>query len=242
MPLRLSTSIFATILVAAGLLLSASAASQPSAADAAIAVPKPLPPPDTGESPSLKGIVPLARKELRKRVSERRGNNVPRYRNGKGKVAPYSIRDQWCVAFGTWIWNRAGFFDYLETDLIWKSRDGTDVAIQVTDLSNWAKKTAHWSARAKPGYLVAYDFSHIGVVERVNRDGRAVKAIEGNKGDRIRRVTVPMANVTGYISPVSLSTGEILRSLAKPDMFVPRSLAQDPMALAVSSSDRPEAP
>lgn len=221
------------LVAAAGLLL-------PAGASAALTVPNPATPIDPGPvaSPNLKRILVVARKELRKRVVERRGNNVPRYRNGRGRIAPYSIRDQWCVAFGTWVWNRAGFHDYLETSLIWRSFDGTDVAIQVTDLSLWAQRTGHWSARAKPGYLVAYDFSHIGVVERVNRNGGAVLAIEGNKSDRLRRVRVPMRNVTGYISPTILSTGEIVNSIAKPDMIVPSSIAEDPMAVAVSSSGR----
>ncbi len=250
---RLSKSVFATLAVAAGLSLAASAAPVapdggsasnaaagllfPSDASAALSMPGPTPDPVPGivGDVDLKRILPIARKELRKRVRERRGNNIPRYRNGKGRIAPYSIRDQWCVAFGTWVWQRAGFLDYLGTDLIWRSWDGTDVAVQVTDLSNWAKRTAHWSARAKPGYLVAYDFSHIGVVERVDRDGRAVKAIEGNKSDRVRRVNVPMANVTGYISPTELSTGEILRSIARPDMVVPAAMATDTMSQAVSS-------
>jgi len=226
---RLIKPIPAALAVAAGLLL-------PGTASAALSVPSPAPAPQPVVQPELKTVLPIARQELRKRVRERRGNNVPRYRNGKGRVAPYSIRDQWCVAFGTWVWSRAGFEDYLGTDLIWRAHDGTDVAIQVTDLSRWAQRTAHWSARAKPGYLVAYDFSHIGVVERVDRNGRAVKAIEGNKSDRVRRVDVPMRNVTGYISPIELSTGEVLSSLQRPDMIVPAGIAEDPMSVAVSSS------
>lgn len=225
MSLRLSKSLLATLAAVAGLSLL-------SGPVAAIKVPTP-------ESSAAKPdrIVPLARKELRKRVSERRGNNVPRYRNGRGRIAPYSIRDQWCVAFATWIWHRAGFRDYLGADLTWRSRDGTRVAVQVTDISRWAKRSGHWAAQARPGYLVAYDFSHIGVVERVNRQGNAVRAIEGNKGDRVRRVRVPMRNVTGYISPTRLSTGQILRSIAKPDMIVPARMATNPLAVAVSSDD-----
>ncbi len=221
----------AALLVLAAFLL-------PAAANAEIAVPPPNQPvpPDKLNRQAMDRILKVARKQLRRNVAERRGNNIPRYRNGKGKIAPFSIRDQWCVAFGTWVWYRAGFRDYLDTKLIWDSHDGTPVAIQVTDMSRWAKGNAHWSARAKPGYLVAYDFSHIGVVTGVNRRGEAVHAIEGNKGDRVRRVKVPMGNVTGYISPVELRRGQIVNAIANPDMVVPDPIAEDPMAFAVSST------
>ncbi|MCB0828641.1 MAG: hypothetical protein KDB62_07535 [Solirubrobacterales bacterium] len=159
---------------------------------------------------SIKRVVPLARKELRKRVSERNGNNVPRYRNGKGRIAPYSIRDQWCVAFSTWIWGRAGFDSYLGTRYLRQSYDRSLVAIQVTDLSRWARRNGYWSYRARPGYLVAYGGSHIGIVIKADRRGRAVRSIEGNKGDRVRRVTVDMEDVTGYISPVPLKPSQVI--------------------------------
>ena len=159
---------------------------------------------------SIKRVVPLARKELRKRVSERNGNNVPRYRNGKGRIAPYSIRDQWCVAFSTWIWGRAGFDSYLGTRYLRQSYDRSLVAIQVTDLSRWARRNGYWSYRARPGYLVAYGGSHIGIVIKADRRGRAVRSIEGNKGDRVRRVIVDMEDVTGYISPVPLKPSQVI--------------------------------
>lgn len=208
----------------------------PAASPAEIAVPPPDPP-NHPNQPAMNRILQIARKQLRRNVSERRSNNVPRYRNGKGRIAPFSIRDQWCVAFGTWVWYRAGFRDYLGANLIWDSFDGTPVAVQVTDMSRWAKRTGHWSARAKTGYLVAYDFSHIGIVTAADRDGRAVWAIEGNKGDRVRKVRVPMANVTGYISPTRLSRGQIVNAIANPDMIVPDPIAEDPMAFAVAATD-----
>jgi hypothetical protein len=52
-----------------------------------------------------------------------------------------------------------------------------------------------------PGFLVAYGARHIGIVSKVDREGRAVFAIEGNKNDRVRTVRVKMEDVTGYISP-----------------------------------------
>lgn len=181
--------------------------------------------PDPGTKPELRAnvgfkvgtarVVTLAQRELGRRVVERRGNNVPRYHGGKGRIAPYSIHDSWCVAFATWIWSRVGFDAYRGTDYLRISEDGTAVAIQVKDLSRWAKRNGHWSTRARPGYLVAYGRSHMGVVERINRNARAVHSIEGNKSDQVSSVNVPMADVAGYISPVRLKPAQLsaLRSL-----------------------------
>lgn len=159
---------------------------------------------------NIKRVVPLARKELRKRVSENRSDNVPRYRNGKGRIAPYSIHDAWCVAFSTWVWGRAGFDSFLGTRYLRQSFDRSLVAIQVTDLSRWAKLNGYWSYRARPGYLVAYGGSHIGIVIKADRKGRAVRSIEGNKGDRVRRVKIEMEDVSGYISPVPLKPNQVI--------------------------------
>jgi hypothetical protein len=158
-------------------------------------------------------VIPLARRELRRAPAERRGNNVPRYHNGKGRVAPYSIKAFWCVAFSTWVWAHAGVTSYLGTDLLWKSYDGTEVGIQVKDMTKWAKRTGRWSYRSKPGYLIAYGETHMGIVEKADRQGRAVQSIEGNKSDRVMRVQVPMSAVSGYISPNKLT----------PDQYVSRS-------------------
>ncbi len=168
---------------------------------------------------STKGVIKLANRELRRKVRERRGNNIPRYRNGKGRIAPYSIGDAWCVAFATWVWAQNGFTDYLGTRLLTVAYGQETVAIQVTDLTRWAKRNGHFSTRAKPGYLVAYGGNHIGIVTKADRTGRAVKSIEGNKTDSVSRVTIAMPDVTGYISPTALSTAEIkkMRSL-RPDM------------------------
>lgn len=168
-----------------------------------------------GETPpqgkgSIKQVLPIARRELRENVIEKRGNNVPRYHDGKGRIAPYSIKAFWCVAFSTWVWSQAGINSYLGTDLLWPSHDGTTVAIQVKDMTHWAKRTGRWSYRARPGYLIAYGKTHMGIVEEADRQGRAVQSIEGNKSDRVMRVQVPMESVSGYISPYRLT----------PDQFV----------------------
>ena len=151
--------------------------------------------------PKRSTILKTARTELAKNVRERKSDNIPRYDFGKGAVAPYSIRDQWCVAFGSWTWDQAGYDDYMGTRLLRTAFGGRIVAIQVTDLAKWAKKTGHWTLRATPGDMVAYGGAHVGVVTDVDRRGRAVKSIEGNKSDAVRTVVIDMSRVTGYISP-----------------------------------------
>ncbi|MBN8868203.1 MAG: hypothetical protein J0H98_11670 [Solirubrobacterales bacterium] len=184
-----------------------------------------LPGPTT--SPNIAKILPLARRELSRKPAERRSNNVPRYHNGKGRIAPYSIRDQWCAAFSTWIWNRAGYKGYLGTSILWPSYDGTMVGVQVRDLTRWAKRDGYFSYRAKPGYLVAYGSTHIGIVEKIDRaSGQAVGSIEGNIGDRVQRVVVPMDRVTGYISPVQLTPIQLEKSARYADMDVPPAVIE----------------
>jgi len=185
------------VCTAAAMLLISSSRAATSRSGGGITLPGPT------TSPKIGKILPLARRELSRNVVERRGNNIPRYRKGKGKIAPYSIANQWCAAFSTWIWNKSGFKAYLGTKILWPSHDGTMVGVQVRDLTNWATQNGYFSYRAKPGYLVAYGTSHIGIVEKIDRtSGQAVGSIEGNISNKVARVTVPMDRVTGYISPV----------------------------------------
>ena len=65
--------------------------------------------------PKRSAILKTARAELARNVRERKGDNIPRYDYGKGPITPYSIRDQWCVAFSSWTWQQAGFDDYMGT-------------------------------------------------------------------------------------------------------------------------------
>jgi hypothetical protein len=158
-------------------------------------------PPPAFKPPDISGVVELAEAELSKRVSENRSNNVPRYRNGRGRIAPFSIGDQWCAAFATWVWQRNGFDAYLGAKYLRRSHDGTSVAVQVKDLAQWARRKGHFSFAAMPGFLVLYGPHHIGIVSGVDRKGRAVVSIEGNKSDKVSAVTIEMKDVTGYISP-----------------------------------------
>lgn len=181
-------------------------------ASATITIPvNPDPPPTSARQDAIRrAIVRLANVELKKNVRERRSDNVPRYRNGKGRVAPYSIGDAWCVAFGTWLWSEAGVDSFLGTRLLRTSYGGQTVAVQVRDLSDWASRNGYWTYRAKPGDLIAYGTRHMGVVTAVNRKGRAVWSIEGNQSDAVTKVRIPMTEVVGYISPFRLSRSQLV--------------------------------
>ncbi|HTU14006.1 MAG TPA: CHAP domain-containing protein [Solirubrobacterales bacterium] len=196
------------------LIILATAVGGPPKANAELVIGQPIQP-----TTSYPGILDLARRELSRNVRERRGNNIPRYHMGRGRIAPYSIKDAWCAAFATWVWNKAGFKDYLGTSILWKAYGGKRVAVQVTDLTRWAKRTGHFSTRAQPGYLVAYGKTHIGIVEEADRKGRAVLSIEGNQADGVNEVIINMPDVTGYISPEVLSARQVakMRTL-RPDM------------------------
>ncbi|MFM9141105.1 MAG: hypothetical protein ACKOTH_11500, partial [Solirubrobacterales bacterium] len=69
------------------------------------------------------------------------------------------------------------------------------------------------------GDLVAYGGAHIGVVTSVNRRGRAVRSIEGNKGNAVRSVKIDMSRVSGYISPTRvIAARQVARSSALADV------------------------
>lgn len=144
--------------------------------------------------------------EYDRKVSERDGDNVPRFRKGRGAIAPYSIGDAWCAAFVTWAWGESGLEDFQGASLLKTAHGGDTVAIQVNDLSTWARRNGYWTYRATPGDLVSYEGeSHIGMVVGVDRQDRIIHSIEGNKGDTVRWVDVPMDRISGFISPVPVA-------------------------------------
>lgn len=162
----------------------------------------------------------LLAREYRRKVSERSGDNVPRYRSGRGAIAPYSINDAWCAAFVTWALGEVGLDDFQGTSLLRTAHGGDTVAIQVSDLSTWARRNGYWTYRATPGDLVSYEGeSHIGMVAEVDRRDRVIHSIEGNKNHRVRWVDVPMDRISGFISPVPVAPYQrVSRSSSRADV------------------------
>lgn len=182
----------------------------------------PPPPPDTtpGTGADRGGILERARLELGRKVRENGGDNVPRYRFGKGRIAPYSIGDQWCASFATWIWGEAGFDSFRyptrlrngkmvnvlkKSGTLWKAHDGKRVAVQVKALRKWAGLTNRRTFRASPGDLIAYGDQHIGVVIKVDRKNRTIRSIEGNYDHGVRARTISMSDTIDYFTPEPLS-------------------------------------
>ena len=163
---------------------------------------------ETLVSPNRAAIISLARAELAKNVRERNSDNVPRYKGGRGRVAPYSIHAAWCAAFSTWAWGQAGYTDYLTARFIWPAYGGDLVAVQVRDLRRWGRRNDRLTNRATPGDLLAYGNAHIGIVTKVDTSGRATYSIEGNASDRVRKVKIDWSRVTTYISPTPLTAAQ----------------------------------
>lgn len=197
----------------------------------------PPPPPDTtpGTGADRSGILERARLELGRKVRERSGDNVPRYRFGKGRIAPYSIRgNYWCAAFATWIWGEAGFDSFRyptrlrngkrvnllkKSGTLWEAHDGQKVAVQVRALRSWAEKTNRRTFRARPGDLIAYGDNHIGVVISVDRKRGTIRSIEGNYDNGVRARTISMSDTIDYFTPEPLPL--------KKRVLSPRSAAAD---------------
>lgn len=186
-------------------------------------------PVDPSVGTKRKAIRQIARLEVKRRPFENRGDNVPRYRKGKGKIAPYGFQrgggGPWCAAFATWTWGRAGFDEFRSgpvtrrAQLLRTSFSGESVAVQVADLRSWAKRTNRWTVYATPGDLVGYGDRHVGIVMQVDREKRAILAIEGNLSDRVRWFRIPMDEVLDYFSPDPIAAVErSTRRLMRPDV------------------------
>jgi hypothetical protein len=135
-------------------------------ASATVTIPADPDAPVEGPSPSdvaaqRKEVKRLARQEVNRKVRERRSDNVPRYRYGRGRIAPYGFQrgagGPWCAAFATWAWGRAGFESFRKgpvsrrAQLLRTTFTGEVVAVQVRDLRTWAKGTKRWTVFANPG-------------------------------------------------------------------------------------------
>lgn len=200
-------------------------------ASATVTIPVDPNPPVDPENPTAGSkrtqVKLIARGEVERGPAERNGDNVPRYRNGK--VAPYGFQrgsgGPWCAAFATWTWGRAGFEAFRSGPVNRRARllrttfSDEVVAVQVADLRAWAKRTGRWTVYATPGDLVGYGDRHVGIVMKVDRKKRAIRAIEGNLSDRVRWFTIPMTEVIDYFRPIPVSAAErSTRSLMRPDV------------------------
>ncbi|MFF7652871.1 peptidoglycan-binding protein [Streptomyces sp. NPDC007983] len=86
---------------------------------------------------------------------------------------PYSICDEWCAAFATWVWRQAGV--------------GIPSLNSVPQVYDWAVAQGRWVptdqlSTARPGDLIIFGSAgnryHIGVVDQVG--GQNVRVVSGN--------------------------------------------------------------
>ncbi len=126
-------------------------------------------------------IVQIARDELLKTPAETRGNNIVRYDNGRGALAPYNKNRSWCADFASWVVITAG------SSMPWMSHCGTRSA----GMERWARDNGKFrdiSTGAKPGDLMLIsrpgNCSHVTIVVEARSDG-SVRTIGGNENDRV---------------------------------------------------------
>jgi hypothetical protein len=123
--------------------------------------------------------------------------NPPESNSVKYNKAYYKsdVRAPWCVVFQWWCFQKAG----LSTAVFPKANN-------VFAVRDWYRARGRFNRTPKPGALVIYSFSHIGIVEKVLGDGR-IQAIEGNTDARGSRTggkvmrKVRSRNILGYCHP-----------------------------------------
>ena len=132
---------------------------------------------------STPALLKFAQQELKKKVKETNGNNIPR--GARGAVASYSIKLPWCVSFVSVGLSRAGYSSHLEPRSM-PSQTGQQVIGYTGTLISWGKKQKRLTKVARPGYIAVYR-EYVTVVEKVNRRGAVVSEIGGNLNDAVTR-------------------------------------------------------
>jgi hypothetical protein len=89
-----------------------------------------------------------------------------------------STLEYWCADFVSWVYKEAG------TPFTGGSSGGWRIAA-VSGVESWFKKNGTWTPNGKnvdpqPGDVITYDFSHVGIVEKV--EGETLSVISGNTG------------------------------------------------------------
>jgi hypothetical protein len=121
-------------------------------------------------------------------VREQGGNNKgPRIREYQAATWLEPAAWPWCAAFVDWCVMR-WLDNHLVRDWLKLSRLQANAFRPRTagawDLANWARKQSHRvsmlteTAKANPGDIIIFDFSHVGIVER--DQGATFLTIEGN--------------------------------------------------------------
>ncbi|WP_431911744.1 CHAP domain-containing protein [Nonomuraea jabiensis] len=104
------------------------------------------------------------------------------YANSLGKGRAF-LRSEWCAIYLAWSAQQAGV------------RTKTGTAAWTVAWANWYARKGMWRAKPQRGAMVFFDWAggksrsgidHVGIVERVHKDG-SITSIEGNASDAVRR-------------------------------------------------------
>lgn len=152
----------------------------------------------SSSSASAKKALSLAKKELKKNVSEKNGNNIPRYKGGKGKIAPYSIGGlEWSAAFTSWVAIKSGdksLKRFSKKHGI-KSKSGVKVLSSEALILRWAKSNNRISKKARVGDLVVYlkggSPVYSGIINNVMLKKQIATSIGGNYMNRVKQLSYP---------------------------------------------------
>lgn len=131
------------------------------------------------------------------------GRNIS-YATNTGSIAEYfsatnykngaSARAPWCAAFVCWAIKQSGLFD----------EDTRPKSAIAYDFDDWAKTVKNRVALrysptdVQPGDIVAYSWSHVGIVTQSNAGQNTFKTIEGNTGSP-GRVAERTQNLLGRV-------------------------------------------
>lgn len=123
----------------------------------------------------------------------------------------YGLNGQpWCAIFVSWVFYHEGL------PLAFTTPKGF-AAVQV-GISKFKAMGRWYTSGPKPGDLVFFTYSHVGIVESVNGDGSIV-SIEGNSSDRVQQVK-HKSDILGYGRPNYSSTPEDWFAMATKEALV----------------------
>lgn len=98
---------------------------------------------------------------------------------------------RWCVVFQWWCCQKAG----IPTSIFPK-------AANVFAVRDWFKDKGRYFQTPMVGDMIIFKYSHIGLVETINRQG-VMSTLEGNKSDRVKRIIHRRgdSDIDGYCRP-----------------------------------------
>jgi hypothetical protein len=150
-----------------------------------------LPTAQTSQLVAGERIVEIAAREIGQTEIDG-SNDSARIAQYRSAVAGYhSEHERWCADFASWVAQQAGV-PYGPTGGGFSS---------VRDLTVWAQQTGRYlsaAATPRPGDLMLFGTSHVGIVSAVEPDG-TIATIEGNSGNAVSTHRRRPGEWTGFV-------------------------------------------